>query len=117
MDALNSAAQRIVEMHKEHGITARDAVIHTMEATFLLPGVFNVQMLSWRQRLHDIVHNPAFVSGCNSLNYILPLSVETAYGLPMTRSIATQTKLANPNSDDLLEFHQRQFELKWVLKN
>ena len=117
MDALKSAAFRIAETHLDSGIVARDAVIHIMEATFLLPGVFNVQMLSWRQRLQDIVHAPNLCSGYSSLNYLLPLTFETANNLPTTRSLAVQTKLANPNLDELLEFNRRTFELKWVLKN
>ena len=115
-EALRSAIQRIVETHNKEGIIARDAVIHIMESTFLLPGVFNVQMLSWRQRLQDIVHTPHFLSGHSSLNYILAVNFETANGFPATRTVAVQTKISNPNVDELLEFHQRSFELQWVLK-
>ena len=115
-DALKSAASNITETHLKNGISARDAVVNIMEATFLLPGIFNVQMLSWRQRLQDIVHAPTLHSGYSSLNYILPLNFETANDLPTTRSVAVQTKLVNPNLNELLEFHQRAFELKWVLK-
>ena len=114
-DALRSAMHRIVETHLQSGITARDTVIHIMEATFLLPGIFNVQMLSWRQRLQDIVHTPRSCSGYSSLNYTLLLSFETANGFPKSRSVAVQTKLTNPNLNELLEFNQRSFELKWVL--
>ena len=116
LEALNSAIHRIIEMHRKDGITARDTVIHIMEATFLLPGIFNVQMLSWRQRLQDIVHTPCCFSGFSSLNYILPLSFESANGFPKSRSVAVQTQLTNPNLNELLEFNQRSFELKWVLK-
>ena len=92
-----------------------------MECTFLLPGVFNVQMLSWRQKLQDIIHAPmkihASFSGYSSLNYILPLSFETANGLPTVNTVATQTRLVNPNSNEIVEFHKRDFRLRWVLKN
>ena len=116
-DTLKSAAANITEAHLKNGISARDTVINIMEATFLLPGIFNVQMLSWRQRLQDIVHAPNLNSGYSSLNYVLPLDFESANGLPKTRSVAVQTKLVNPNLDELLEFNQRVFELKWVLKS
>lgn len=121
-DALISAIKTITKKHlREEGITARDAVIHLMECTFLLPGVFNVQMLSWRQRLQDIVHAPqeihASFSGYSSLNYVLPLSFEVANGLPTIKSVATQTKLVNPNSNEITEFHTREFRLKWVLQS
>ena len=114
-DALNSAIQTITETHLKKGITAHEAVIHLMECTSMLPGVFNVQMLYFRQRLQDMVHNPMSVSGYNSLQYVLPVRQCEVEGKPSTISTATQTELVNPNSSGILEFHKREFLLRWTL--
>ena len=95
---------------QQGGLTAKRAVIHMMEATSLLPGVYNVQMLSWRQRLQEMVHCKGFL-GSQNLNYEIKLTNEPACPV----SVASQTKLANPNSDRLLEFAHPEYELKWVL--
>ena len=117
-DALSSSIQEIVKQSRRpHGITAREAIIHLMESTTLLPGVFNVQMLSWRQKLQDLIHNPRLNSGFSSLQYTLPLSIEISNGVPVRKTVGTQTTLCNPNSDELLEFHHKEFHLKWTLLN
>ena len=97
------------------GITAYDAVVQLMEATCLLPGVFNVQMLGWRQKLQMIVHNPSLPSGRLGLQYELKLSKQVAENLPLVKTVATQTNIVNPNQPNLLEFQTRNFELVWAL--
>ena len=114
-DALASAVQTITETHLKKGITAHEAVIHLMECTSMLPGVFNVQMLYFRQRLQDMVHNPMSVSGYNSLQYLLPTRQCEVEGKPTAISTATQTELVNPNSSNILEFNKREFLLRWTL--
>ena len=114
-DALSSAVQTITETHMTKGITAHEAVIHLMECTSMLPGVFNVQMLYFRQRLQDMVHNPMSVSGYNSLQYSLPIRQCEVDGNPTAISTATQTELVNPNSSNILEFNKREFLLRWTL--
>ena len=107
---LNSMLVTLASEYQQGGLTAKRAVIHMMEATSLLPGVYNVQMLSWRQRLQEMVHCEGFL-GSQNLKYELKLAEEPATSV----SVASQTKLSNPNSDRLLEFMHPEFELKWVL--
>ena len=107
---LKSMLVTLASEFQEGGLTAKRAVIHIMEATSLLPGVYNVQMLSWRQRLQEMVHCEGFL-GSQNLNYKIELSREPACSI----SVASQTKLTNPNSDRLLEFEHPEYELKWVL--
>ena len=115
-DALGSCMMTLASLFRSpNGISARQAVINVMEATHMLPGVFNLQMLSWRQKLLDIVHNPNLITGYSSLKYQLPLSFELANELPTSKSVAVQTKLTNPNSNEILEFVHKDFQLKWVL--
>ena len=115
-EALKSAIKLIVNLFTTKGITAHEAVIHLMECTCMLPGVFNVNMLYFRQRLQDMLHNTALFSGWNSLKYPLLATENDVKGIPSTRSITTQTNLVNPNSNEILEFNQRQFHLTWTLK-
>ena len=116
-NAIQSTIQQLTEdFRSPSGLTARQAVIYLMECTTLLPGVFNVQMLSWRTKLQDIVHHPVPFVGFSSLQYNLHLSFETYNNVPSKATIAVQTKLVNPNSNHIAEFHQRQFDLDWVLK-
>ena len=70
-DAISSAIKTIVDNHFSKGITAHEAVIHLMECTTMLPGVFCVQMLHFRQKLQDMIHNPPSFSGLYSLQYSL----------------------------------------------
>ena len=117
-DALECAIETIVTTFKSSdGITAKSAVVNLLEATFLIPGVFNLQMLSWRARLQDIIHIPSDFVGFSSLQYPLPLDFETANDLPKKQSVATQTRLTSPNSNQILEFQNREFELKWTLSS
>ena len=114
-DALTSCMRTLVkEFRQPTGITARQAVINVLEATHMVPGVFCIQMLSWRQRLHDILYNPQIITGYSSLQYTLLLSMEHHNGTSR-RSIAVQTTLSNPNADTLLEFKQKHYRLQWVL--
>lgn len=103
------------EFKSPHGLNARQAVINIMEATHFLPGVFCIQMLSWRQKLADVLHNPQILTGYSSLEYLLPLSTAVIKGLDRTRSVAVQTKIVSPHPNEMLEFSRKQFQLKWVL--
>ena len=117
-EALTSAIVNVVKKFRQpDGISARDVVVQLMECTCLLPGVFNVQMLSWRQKLQDLVHNPNPLSSYSSLQYRISLSPDTVNDRLPVRSVATQTSLVNPNSNDLLEFKKRVFHLKWTLQD
>ena len=90
------------------GLSARQAVINVMEATHLIPGVFCTQMLSWRSKLMDILHNPEIITGYSSLKYKLLQSDAHVKGLPITRSVTVQTKLTEPMTNGILEFsHKR----------
>ena len=114
-DAISSAIKTIVDHHFNKGITAHEAVIHLMECTTMLPGVFCVQMLHFRQKLQDMIHNPTSFSGLYSLQYPLPVHECTVQGLPLTVDCVTQTDLVNPNGSNILEFNQREFCLQWTL--
>ena len=115
-DAMQCAIESIVTAFKSpEGITAKSAVVHLLEATFLIPGVFNLQMLSWRARLQDIIHIPSNFVGFSSLQYLIPLDFEEANELPKSNSVATQTRITAPYSNQILEFQNREFELKWTL--
>ena len=106
----------VKEFRTPSGITARQAVINVLEATHMVPDVFCIQMLSWRQRLHDILYNPKIVTGYSSLQYPLLLSMEHHNGTT-SRSVGVQTILTNPNADTLLEFNQKHYKLQWVLSD
>ena len=113
-DAITSCMKTLVEeFHKPNGITARQAVINVLECTNLIPGVFNVHMLTWRQRLHEILFNPHIQCPFANLEYPLLLAVECINGTT-TRSVGTQTTLTNPNAG-LLEFDTKSYHLQWVL--
>ena len=115
-EAIGSCMRTLVlEFHKPGGITARQAVINILECTNLVPGIFNVHMLSWRQRLHEMLFDPKLTCPFAEMNYQLPLAVEVTNGTPLTRTIGTQTTLTNPNGSDLLEFNMREHRLQWVL--
>ena len=114
---LQSAIVTMATEFQGEGITARQAVIHMMEATCLLPGVFNVQMLAWRQRLQELIHEPGTICDFSSLNYPLKLNVDEANNLPRSATVATQTALSNPNCDRILEFCKTKYTLRWVLEN
>ena len=103
------------EFHKPGGMTARQAVVNLLECTNMIPGVFNLQMMSWRQKLQDVLHNPQLITGFQSLEYPLLLSAEVANGISTKKSIGTQTALTNPNGGDTLEFNQKRYRLQWVL--
>ena len=81
----------------------------------MIPGIFTLQMLSWRHRLQDVVHKLDTGSGRNSLNYKLLLSLETAQNKPRTQTVSVQTKITNPHGKELLEFQNQEFTLQWVL--
>ena len=113
-DAVTSCMATLVEeFHKPNGISARQTVINVLECTNLIPGVFNVHMLTWRQRLHEILFNPQIVCPFSSLNYPLLLAVENTNGTS-TRSIGIQTTLTHPDAD-MLEFKSKSYSLRWVL--
>ena len=115
-DAIVSCMKTLVkEFHKPGGITARQAVVNILECTNMIPGIFNLQMLSWRQKLQDILHNPGIVTGFSSLEYPLLLSVEVANGIFTKKSIGTQTTLTDPNGGNILEFKNNRYRLQWVL--
>ena len=114
-DAISSAIKTIVDNHFNKGITAHEAVIHLMECTTMLPGVFCVQMLHFRQKLQDMLHNPPTFSGLYSLHYPIPVLECTVQGLPSSVTCATQTNIVNPNGCNTLEFNQREFCLRWTL--
>ena len=114
---LQSAINTLATEFNGEGLTARQAVIHLMEATCLLPGVFNVQMLSWRQRLQELVHVPASLSGYSSLNYMLKLSADMVDNKPVKTTVATQTALSNPNMDRITEFVRTKYRLAWILES
>ena len=97
------------------GLTARQAVVNLLECTNMIPGVFNLQMMSWRQKLHDVLHNPRLITGFQSLEYPLLLSVEVANGISTKRSIGSQTTLIDPNGGDILEMNPKRYQLQWVL--
>ena len=103
----------VEEFHKPNGISARQAVINVLECTNLIPGVFNVHMLTWRQRLHEILFNPQIVCPFSSLQYPLTLAVELTNGTA-TRSVGTQTTLTHPDAA-MLEFKTKSYCLQWVL--
>ena len=114
-DALTSCMRTLVkDFRTPSGITARQAVINILEATHMIPGVFNIQMLSWRQRLHDILYNPQIITGYSSLQYQLLLSAEHSDGTARC-SVGVQTALTNPNASSILEFNQKRYRLQWVL--
>ena len=112
---IQSAVNTMAKQFQSEGLSARQAVIHMMEATHLMPGVFNVQMLSWRQRLQELVHEPGNISGFSSLNYPLKRSAESISNVPAFKTVATQTILSNPNTDGILEFLHKQYQLRWTL--
>ena len=116
-DALVSSILLLVEKFQQYeGITAKEAVIILMESTSMLPGVFNIQMLSWRHTLQRLVHeNDENLLGQIGLQYKLSLSHDIAIGNPITRSVEVQTDLVNPNSPHILEFVSKEYELKWSL--
>ena len=116
-DALVSSILLLVEKFQQYeGLTAKEAVIILMESTSMLPGVFNIQMLSWRHTLQRLVHeNDENLLGQIGLQYKLLLSHDIAIGNAITRSVAVQTDLVNPNSPQILEFVNREYELKWSL--
>ena len=115
-DAIESAITSIItQFRRQDGITAKSAVVFLLESTCLLPGVFNVQMLSWRQNLQDIIHSPAHFVGFSNLQYKLPRNFEAVNDLPQYLTVASQTSLTSPNSSSVLEFQKRQYELKWTL--
>ena len=117
-NAIASAILAITDRFQQpNGITAKDALVFMLEATCMLPGIFNLQMLSWREKLQSIIHDPEHLLGSRSLQYKLPLSSEVVNGIPTTRSVAVQTVLQNPESGQLLEFVPKTFELEWVLKS
>ena len=107
----------MVDKFQQHeGITAKEAVIILMESTSMLPGVFNLQMLSWRHTLQRLVHeNEDNLLGNIGLQYKLLLSHDVAVGNATTRSVEVQTDLVNPNSPNILEFVNKEYELKWSL--
>ena len=116
-NAIQSTIQQLADDYRSvNGLTARQAVIYLMECTTMIPGVFCVQMLSWRSKLQDIVHHPVPFAGFSSLQYTLPLSLDEYNNVPSKVSVGVQTKLVNPNVNQIAEFHQRQFDLDWVLK-
>ena len=86
-----------------------------VECTNMIPGVFNLQMLSWRQRLHDILFNPRLTCPFNTLRYPLRLASDNQQGVPL-RTSGTQTVLTNPQADHSLEFSRKEYDLRWVLK-
>ena len=45
-ETLGSMINTLAREYQKGGLSAKRAVIHMMEATSLLPGVYNVQMLS-----------------------------------------------------------------------
>ena len=114
-DAIASCMNTLAEeYHKPCGLTARQAVINVLECTNMIPGVFNLQMLSWRQRLHDILFNPQLTCPFSTLQYRLHLAVDHVPGVPL-RTIGTQTDLSDPRSSHILEFKQKNYDLCWVL--
>ena len=111
------------EFNSHDGITARRAVVYLLESSFLIPGVFNVDMLQLRQRLQDYLHGPMHskVYKMQTLEYPLKLAPEV-YRAPSTRrnslkaSKGTQTDLINPTQGELLNFNNRQYTLGWILQ-
>ena len=117
-NAVGCAIQTITRKFREpDGITAKEAVVHLLESTSMIPGVFNIQMLSWRSKLQDLIHDPDQFLGCNSLQYKLQRSRLDTLGLPTTRTVAVQTKITNPNADHILEFVSKDYDLQWVLSS
>ena len=112
-EALCNAINQMASEYQNSSITARQAVITLLEATHLLPGVYNTQMLSWRHTIQRLLHQSDFSPGFMSLNYNLKLTES----LPKSCDTATQTKISNPNSDHKLEFTHSTFDLKWVLSD
>ena len=103
-------------------LTARTVVIFFLEATTLIPGVFNVDMLRERQILQDYLHGPQHFQSFRkqTLEYKIDLTSDL-YRTPAVRrtsnllSKSTQTELENPAQGEMLNFAQRKFSLEWVL--
>ena len=105
----------VIKFQSPTGITAKQTVVQLMEATCMIPGIFTLQMLSWRHRLQDLVHKLDHVPGRYSLQYKLLLSSDLARNLPQTKTVSVQTTLSNPNGHEITEFKHSDFQLQWVL--
>ena len=122
--AIDKAIVNIAKEYNSHdGITARRAVVYILEATTLIPGVFNLEMLQVRQRLQDYLHGPQHCKNFKfqTLEYKISLAPEV-YRSPSIRktsakvSKGTQTEILNPTQGELLNFNNPQYTLEWVLK-
>ena len=122
--ALDKAVINIAKEFNSHdGITARRAVIYLLEATTLIPGVFNIEMLQARQRLQDYLHGPQHCQSfkMQTLEYAIAFAPQK-YRAPSLKktsvcaSKGTQTEIINPTQGELLNFTNPQYSLEWVLK-
>ena len=112
-NALGCALQQMASDFLDEKLTARQAVVLIMEATHMLPGVYDTTMMAWRHRLQNLIYSAENkFSGFMSLQYKLKI---TANCPETSVSVSTQTMLANPNSDHKLEFTHATYELRWVL--
>ena len=121
--ALDKAIINIaLEFNSTNGLTARRAVLYFLESTFLIPGVFNVDMLSERQRLQSYIHGPQHSQSLRlqTLEYNLVLA-PGKYRAPIIRdtsvkvSVATQTEISNPTQGELLNFTKKDYSLGWFI--
>ena len=117
--AINST---VLEFNSQNGLSARRAVLYFLEATCLIPGVFNVDMLKERQLLQDYLHGPQHFRSFRhqTLEYRLALAPEK-YRAPIIRqistkvSVGTQTDISNPTEGELLNFTNRKYALGWYI--
>ena len=123
--ALDKAITNIVKAYNASDkITARTAVLFIMEATSLIPGVFNIDMLRERQLLQDFLHGAQHFKNfkLQTLEYTITLAPEI-YRTPSVRKAcnkkdkACQTDIMDPSQGQLLSFNNAEYSLEWVLKS
>ena len=123
----NAMLDLVDHFHTFSGVTARQAYQMVVECTITLPGdTFSLNRvryyLSWR--LNEKLDQEGCLDWFWPLKYQLPLRPE-AYRIPPIRRLekkfqtgaATQTPLSTADVEQkLLEFQNKTYELRWVLK-